>query len=312
MNCQAYQSKIDQEPISADVSQHIDLCNGCRAFRQERARLQEFVGNLERVAAPANFEFGLRAKMQKANKANGKSFWQRKFIYAAPTFAGLLILTFAFLGNLTTPTQNNEPQVAGTSALPVTQPEIFARETSSLQSAHDDAVVAASPKITSAPVPAFAAAQQSVTTNRRNVLASRTPKESKRSSVSVLNASDEPVNKSRDSGVGQPEEYIVPPGIPHPLSSQPEKVSQPNQQKLQIQDLLKFVGIDTSEDSDGLRVTVVKSDGLGNKAGVKSGDVIESVNGKKPVIFSDNTLNDLTLKVRREFQTQEIKIAAKP
>jgi hypothetical protein len=54
---------------SAALREHLGACAPCEQFRRERASLRRLVGGLERVAAPADFEFRLRARMAAAEGA---------------------------------------------------------------------------------------------------------------------------------------------------------------------------------------------------------------------------------------------------
>jgi hypothetical protein len=68
MNCQKCKIEIEErdarrEYLSHAAETHLEGCANCRAFGDERLALRRLVGGLERVSAPADFEFRMRARM---------------------------------------------------------------------------------------------------------------------------------------------------------------------------------------------------------------------------------------------------------
>jgi len=68
MNCKAYRDETDAADLGAApgaaARAHLALCDACRVFRDEREGLRRLLGGLGSVAAPADFEFRLRAAMR--------------------------------------------------------------------------------------------------------------------------------------------------------------------------------------------------------------------------------------------------------
>lgn len=68
MNCQKCKIEIEEtdlqrESLSRAAEAHIAGCAACRVFGQERLALRRLVGGLEKVSAPADFDFRMRALM---------------------------------------------------------------------------------------------------------------------------------------------------------------------------------------------------------------------------------------------------------
>jgi len=68
MNCQKCKIEIEErdsrrEFLSNAAEDHLADCAGCRVFGEERLALRRLVGGLEKVSAPADFEFRVRARM---------------------------------------------------------------------------------------------------------------------------------------------------------------------------------------------------------------------------------------------------------
>ncbi len=65
--CKLVRREIDEadlnQQLSSAVSQHLQSCPACRSFRDERRGLRSLMSSLETVAAPADFDFRLRARL---------------------------------------------------------------------------------------------------------------------------------------------------------------------------------------------------------------------------------------------------------
>ncbi|MDT4896562.1 MAG: hypothetical protein QOH25_1639 [Acidobacteriota bacterium] len=127
MNCQTCRFEIEElkteERLSDEARAHLSVCPVCRAFHDERQALKRLVGSLEVVAAPADFDFRLRARINAAkNAGNHRSSW-RSFLASAPAI-GLaasfaLIVAAGVFYNQTKPapsTINQQAAVAGKSS----------------------------------------------------------------------------------------------------------------------------------------------------------------------------------------------------
>lgn len=68
MNCQKCKIEIEdgdlrRESLSDAAQAHVEACADCRLFGEERLALRHLVGGLEKVSAPADFDFRMRARM---------------------------------------------------------------------------------------------------------------------------------------------------------------------------------------------------------------------------------------------------------
>ena len=66
-DCRVMRRMIDEAepdgPLSSQAAEHIAVCDSCREFRGQRARLRELVGSLQPVEAPPDFDMRLRARL---------------------------------------------------------------------------------------------------------------------------------------------------------------------------------------------------------------------------------------------------------
>jgi hypothetical protein len=102
MSCQSYRIEIEEMEattrLSGEMAAHLSACDECRAFYSERQSLKRLMNELEVVAAPADFDFRLRARLAASNGAgNHRSSW-RSFVFSAPAIgltASLVLLGVA-------------------------------------------------------------------------------------------------------------------------------------------------------------------------------------------------------------------------
>jgi hypothetical protein len=75
MNCQKCKIEIEErdlrrERLSSAAEAHLSACASCRIFGEERLALKRLVGSLEKVSAPADFDFRMRARMAAENRVS--------------------------------------------------------------------------------------------------------------------------------------------------------------------------------------------------------------------------------------------------
>jgi hypothetical protein len=128
-NCKTVQRELDElrlgDEQSVQVVNHLRQCHECREFLEQQTKLRRLVGSLGTVAAPADFDFRLRARLanEPANAGfhfNGLlNFGQRGAVVAtALVLLVVAIVSVRYMSNRNT----KSPVVASTD---VKQPEIL-------------------------------------------------------------------------------------------------------------------------------------------------------------------------------------------
>ena len=101
--CEVIRRELDElmldDECSVQATQHLQECGACREFQQKQTRLRQMVGSLGTVAAPADFDFRLRARL--ANESTVPGFHLRALHWPFATrgiaVAAMLLL---FVGGL--------------------------------------------------------------------------------------------------------------------------------------------------------------------------------------------------------------------
>src|SRR5947209_16472485 len=92
-DCKTYRSEIEEsaDGLSDAARAHSESCPACGEFRRVSESLRRLVGGLERVEAPADFEFRLRARMaSQRGTRGGRPFAGRMNLYGFGAVAAAL------------------------------------------------------------------------------------------------------------------------------------------------------------------------------------------------------------------------------
>jgi negative regulator of sigma E activity len=95
-NCEMIRRELDElmlgESYSTAALEHLRHCSECREFEEKQTTLRQIVGSLGTVAAPADFDFRLRARL--ANESSGVGFFQKSasWIFARRSVAVAAVL----------------------------------------------------------------------------------------------------------------------------------------------------------------------------------------------------------------------------
>lgn len=230
---------------------HRDLENG---MEEQGKDVSELLGALPRVEAPANFEFGVKARIASGVKPRSPIFPFLKV--AAPlTFVLLVGALVIFYGML----PGNEGEVVGAD-LPVSQNIPTEREQARTADAQDKD--SKEPSLNAVP------ASEDLEDALVATSSSQTPKNTtvRRVPNSASRRENEP--GSKDFGL-QDATIIQPPGIG---TGQDTEVA--------VRDLLEMLGMKVASIRGGWKVVSTTSNSLAAKSGVLANDVVESIDGQ--------------------------------
>ncbi|HEY0004559.1 MAG TPA: hypothetical protein VGB17_07080 [Pyrinomonadaceae bacterium] len=89
--CRNIQREIEEagpgQPLSQPALDHVEACRPCHLFLQEQLSLQNLIGSLETVSAPANFEFRLRARLATAESTRRRRLLSLQSAPGTPAIA---------------------------------------------------------------------------------------------------------------------------------------------------------------------------------------------------------------------------------
>jgi hypothetical protein len=115
-DCKAHRAEIEESAGSPAQSpglrSHLAACRACEHFQRERASLRELVGGLEKVTAPVDFEFRLRARLAAAEGARRPHPFRLSFVPGVVSVAlATCFLIFSASIYLRRESATNQPEV---------------------------------------------------------------------------------------------------------------------------------------------------------------------------------------------------------
>jgi len=117
-DCRLTRREIDQTEVNQRLSDqaltHMAVCAPCREFHAERSRLRELVGSLEPVAAPADFDVRLRARLAAERQSSSRASFSSRFAVSTPALvvATLVVMLVASVVWFTQRNRNQSPTIA--------------------------------------------------------------------------------------------------------------------------------------------------------------------------------------------------------
>lgn len=95
-DCRAVRREIDSselgQRLGEQVESHVAACPACTQFRIERKELRALVGSLQPVAAPADFDVRLRARIARERDAQARQPFIFRFALTTPAIAVAALL----------------------------------------------------------------------------------------------------------------------------------------------------------------------------------------------------------------------------
>jgi len=117
MNCRNCKIEIEErdlrrESLSEAAEAHMSSCAACRVFGEERLALRRLIGGLEKVSAPADFDFRMRARLASERDTNApRGAW---FTFSPSAFTWPLVGCLALVISASLYYQQQQPGVPAT------------------------------------------------------------------------------------------------------------------------------------------------------------------------------------------------------
>src|SRR4029079_3968240 len=100
--CEVIRRELDElmldETCSTAAVDHLRECGACREFHEKQTKLRQIVGSLGTVAAPADFDFRLRARLANESSSAASSFGFLALASLQRGFATVVVLVVFAIG----------------------------------------------------------------------------------------------------------------------------------------------------------------------------------------------------------------------
>lgn len=240
----------------------------------DEKKISEFVAALERVSAPNDFEFRLKARIANGEKESYQAGYWQWLRYLLPIGASAFVLAFVLYGTNffapSTPTEQAVDVEPNKSAEVVTKPI----ETPS------NTIVAATNSNENEDFSANSA-------GRKNL----PPKNAENKAIFIsdrtnLKKKELPKKSIEENGGGSRDSAVTTPSVKLPEGLNPDKeLKNPqdavNSQAFTAKEILKDIGLETASENNKLKVKSIIQNSPAGLSGVEVGDIIEAIDEQK-------------------------------
>lgn len=304
MNCRDFHNEFEENAeLSNLATLHLDSCTNCKKYHFEQTRLWEMLGGLNKVEAPKDFDFQLKARIARSKPTDFQpSGLFPALRYVLPLSAVLVVLSVVALSGLYFVDTNSIAPVAVSET-----PNPLVNSAMPINTFVEPKEVTAekSPLVNQAPV-YEANSLKPITLEQKPNVARKEVEGGNKDFPNSIPKLITPGNK--DSGGGSNDIAGTSPGVINPKGINPKQKIESdtiqNNTSIKISDFLSTSGMQISS----LKVVSVQKNSIAERSGVKVGDVIEAINGKK--ITGDSLegkgINITNLTVLRDGEKLEI------
>lgn len=297
MNCREFLIVFEEgSGLTEAAALHLKDCSDCRKTSCEQTLVWHMIDNLPRVDAPNNFDFRVKRRIADSKPKDFQPQFLPILRYVLPLGLAVLILGFFIFKMTDFSDRNIAPQLAGTSNDSKATPSNF-----SLTNQNILAVIQNENSVVNELNSNIA---QTKDDQERQIASSKSPKERQIQS---------PKNSHEDTGGGSHVSSLTPiiPKYPRGLDPNQTIESSPefsNPKSFSADEILTQLGIESVLENGRLQVKSIRQNSLAERSGVKIGDVVEAIDGRK--ISSEpiraKTIEGKTLTVRRGAEKIEI------
>lgn len=268
MNCREFLNEFEERvALSEAATLHLKDCAGCKKTSAMQARIWEMIDGLNPVSAPKDFDFHVKARIAQGRPAED---FQPRFLpvlrYVLPLSVIVLIVGLIAFNTLYFSNSPSEAALADNQQ----KPSLIENQTAAAEPlpVTDSQLSANTSEANTQPL---------IIKKRPELLAIKAPQ--KDEGIPVRNK----VKKVQDNS------HLI--SVTSPVIFNPPNVS-PDETKelppvnstvaaITLEDVAKFMGIETAYENGKRRVKSIDSGSPAERAGVKVGDVIDEINGRK-------------------------------
>ena len=240
----------------------------------DEKKISEFVGSLERISAPNDFEFRLKARIAAGKEESYQAGYWQWLRYLLPVGASAFVLAFVLYGtNFFAPSQPNEQRA---NIEPTKQAEVL---TEPIETPSDTVVAVANSN-----------ENEDFSTNstgRKDLQ----PNSAANKAIFItdetnLKKKESPKKSIGDNGGGSRDSAITTPPVKLPFNLNPDKeLKKPQEfeksQAFTAEQILNNIGVETVSENNKLKVKSIRQNSPAGFSDVKVGDIIEAIDEQK-------------------------------
>lgn len=274
MNCRNFLAEFEERRALTEAARHhLNNCPDCVKASTKQMRVWQMIDGLRRVDAPSDFDFRVKARIAKAKATDFQPRFFPALRYVLPLGLVVLILGLVVFNATYFSGSNSSQMVESVSPMPnekeISPVNSFSANQVSATNPSDGTMVGKVANVNVEPV-ANNRERQSVTA--KSSAKSRT--------IAPKKNSDEDGGGSHVLSGKAPSSARLPLGI-NPNQSVEILPNADNRNAITDVQILNFIGIETVSENGSKKVKAVKPESMAERSGIKTGDVIEAIDGRQ-------------------------------
>lgn len=272
MNCREFLIEFEERDVLTETARiHLNDCLKCKKTADVQTRIWQMIECLETVDAPNDFNFRVKARIANAKQSDFQPRFLPVLRYVLPLSFAVLLFAFVVFNSVYFIDDNSVPQIAENNFQPLNE--------KGNEPGGDASVFYSNERL---------AADDSNPTQQ-----SRETRKIDRNArfVAVKNGKELPLTRkagkkddfqgSRDLGSTVSNVNILPRGINSENTTENAPISEKAKTETTEQILSQMLGMEIVSENGSQKIASVKRNSVAHRSGIKTGDVIEAIDGKK-------------------------------
>jgi hypothetical protein len=313
MNCRDFLIEFeDRNALTEAATLHLSDCRGCQKTKAEQIRVWQMIDGLGRVDVPKNFDFRLKARIAKANAVDFKPRFVPMLRYVLPLSAIVLVFALVVFNTVFLNDKNIVPQVAENNFPASVEKENTLDKTLTGQSDSANNYQASNDE---KPISVISSVEKqskkSIFLRNETELVAVKPLKKVETGISQKTFKNDFKGSIDSSFRTSPEK------LPKGLDSNQKVETAPNitgTKTITAAETLLQLGIETVLENGKRVVKAVRQKSVGEISEIKSGDIVEAIDGKKlngePI--PGKKIEGKTLTITRGAEKMEIPLRNQP
>lgn len=281
MNCRDFLNEFEERKALTETAMlHLNDCAGCKKVNDEQTRVWQMIETLPTVDAPKDFDFRLKARIASAKPADFQPRFSPALRYVLPLSLAVFVFAFVIFNSVSLTNNTTVPQVAESFAPPQIE-----KQTEPIKSPFQEtsATSVSKSETSGESVTNFSTQTESprptrLIRNEKQFIAVKSER-----ALPVVRRKDSvktDFGASRDSA-STSARVIVRKNNNYDKTVKTVAPNLENQNSTATEQMLSQIGVETVSENGNRKVKSLKQNGIAERSGVKVGDVIEAIDGKK-------------------------------
>lgn len=284
MNCRDFLNEFeDRNALSETATLHLNSCADCKKINGVQTRVWQIIEGFEPVVAPKDFDFHVKARIANAKPSDFQSPLFPVLRYVLGLSVVGLVLAFVVFNGVYSLDDKTVPYVAETNSQipiqkqnPSTEPSPNEQIARVIESPTSEDKKSVENNSSVKPQQIGNKKETKTFSNKNQLIAVKSSK------MPRVKSSDDDKNGGSSQVISlRQATSILPKGIPNPNQKVQSPTDFPLSNSITAEQILTEFGIEISAKNGSRQVKTVKPNSVGERSGVKVGDVIEAIDGKK-------------------------------